>query len=181
MMQIKGPITFITGNLNKVKWTQKYIHVPITHTKLDLTEIQELDAKEVVKHKVREAYNILKKPVLVEDTSLTFHALGKLPGPFIKWFLTELGNEGLCNLVKDSDRSATATVIYGIFDGKNLYICEGNVKGMIADKPRGTNGFGWDPIFIPDGQPKTHGEMTDEEMDEISVRRMAVEKLKNIL
>jgi non-canonical purine NTP pyrophosphatase (RdgB/HAM1 family) len=170
-------LTFITGNLNKVKWTQRYIHIPLEHKKLDLTEIQSLDVYEVVEYKVKEAYEIVKKPVLVEDTSLVCHALGKLPGPFIKWFLEELGTEGLCKLI-NNNRKATATVVFGLFDGKNLRMYEGTVDGTIAEKPRGQNGFGWDPIFIPKGQKKTHGEMTPEEMDKINIRRIALEKME---
>lgn len=171
-------LTFITGNLNKVKWTQRYTPIPLEHKKLDLTEIQSLDVKEVVKHKVKEAYNILKKPVLVEDTSLIFHALGKLPGPLIKWFLEELGTDGLCKLITDKNREATATVVFGLFDGKKLRLYEGTTKGTVAEKPQGENGFGWDPIFIPNGQNKTHGEMTDEEHDKVSIRRLALEKMR---
>lgn len=177
---MKQPVVFITGNMHKVHWTQRYIHVPLTHKKLDLTEIQSLDPTEIVEHKVRQAYEILKQPVLVEDTSLTFHALGKLPGPLIKWFLEELGNEKLCKLVTD-DRSATAIVTFGFFDGKAVQFAQAHVTGKIAEKPLGTNGFGWDSIFIPDGQIKTHAEMSDEEIDEISVRRLALEELKKVL
>lgn len=173
-------IIFVTGNQNKADDTQRYLHIPMTHTKLDLTEIQSLDAKEVVEHKAREAYKILGHPVLVEDTSLVFHALGKLPGPFIKWFLQELGNDGLCELLKE-DRSATATVVFGFYDGTNLNFFEGSMTGTIAQAPRGKNGFGWDSIFIPAGQAKSYAEMTAEEHDTISMRRIALEKMKKEL
>ena len=173
-------ITFITGNQDKADATKRYLHIPMTHKKLELTEIQSLNVKEVVEHKAREAYKILGQPVLVEDTSLTFHALGKLPGPFIKWFLQELGNEGLCNLVKE-DRSATATVLFGLFDGTELHFFEGSSDGIIAQSPRGDNGFGWDSIFIPNGKTKTHAEMTSNELDAISIRRIALEKMKKEL
>lgn len=174
-------IIFITGNQDKANWTRRYIHVPMTHKKLDLAEIQSLDAKEIVEHKVKEAYKVLGQPVLVEDTSLTFHALGKLPGPFIKWFLQEIGCEGLCEIITKSDRSATATVTFGLYDGKLLHFFEGRITGTIAKSPRGKNGFGWDSIFIPDGQSKTHAEMTDEEIDAVSIRRFALEKMKKEL
>lgn len=180
MIKLTEPLTFITGNLHKVHWTQKYIHVPLEHKKIELTEIQSLSPKEVVEHKVKEAYKILQKPVLVEDTALTFHALGKLPGPFIKWFLEEVGNAGLCNLVTD-DRRATATVNYGVYDGNTFHFCEGEKPGTISNKPRGDNGFGWDPIFIPEGTIKTYAEMTDEEIINSSPRIAALEKLKQII
>jgi len=170
-------LMFITGNLNKVKQTQKYCPIPLEHKKLDLIEIQSLDVKEVVEHKVKEAYKILKKPVLVEDTSLVFHAMGKLPGPLIKWFLEELGNDGLCKLIT-KNRSATATVMYGFYDGEKIKFFEGIFEGEIAKTPRGKNGFGWDSIFIHKGQKKTYAEMTEEEFDAYNKRRIALEKMK---
>ena len=181
MIQLQEPLVFITGNIDKLHWTQRYIHIPIMHKKLDLVEIQSLDVKEVVEYKVKEAYKILNKPVLVEDTTLIFHAMGKLPGTFIKFFLSEIGNERLCRLLDNHDRSATAIVVFGIYDGTSLHFCEGKINGTIAESPRGKNGFGWDPIFIPEGQTKTHGEMTAEEMDKINIRRIALEKMAKIV
>src|SRR5476651_20517 len=105
-------ITFITGNLNKLARTKKYITIPLEHIKLDLMEIQSLDPKEVVEYKVKEAYKKIKKPVLVEDTSVVIHALGRLAGTFIKWFLEELKPAGICKLVPDNDRTATAIVFF---------------------------------------------------------------------
>ncbi|HSX09730.1 MAG TPA: non-canonical purine NTP pyrophosphatase [Candidatus Saccharimonadales bacterium] len=174
-------LTFITGNMYKVTWTQRYIHLPIKHKKLDLTEIQSLDPKEVVEHKVKEAYKIIKQPVLVEDTSVVFNAWGKLPGPFIKFFLEELGNEGMSKMLTGPDRSAVARVIYGVYNGKELYFFEGAIEGTISKKPMGTNGFGWNPIFIPNGWKKTYAEMTNEEMDKVGIRRIALEKMKKKL
>jgi inosine/xanthosine triphosphate pyrophosphatase family protein len=72
-------ITFITGNQKKADYLAQYLGIEVQHEKLDLDEIQSLDLREVVEHKVRQAYEMVKKPVLVEDTSLTFVALGKLP------------------------------------------------------------------------------------------------------
>ena len=80
-----------------------------------------------------------------------------------------------------TDRTAVALVVYGYYDGSKLQIIEQQLQGTISDKPKGTNGFGWDPIFIPDGQNKTYGEMSDEEIDYYSVRRMGLEKLQREL
>jgi non-canonical purine NTP pyrophosphatase (RdgB/HAM1 family) len=174
-------LTFITGNLNKVKWTQRYIHLPLEHKKLDLIEIQSLDSKIVVEHKVKEAYAIVKKPVLVEDTSLIFNTWGNLPGTFIKYFIEELGNDGLCKLLTNPDRSAIAKVVYGIYDGINFNIFEGLVEGTISKEALGSNGFGWNSIFIPNGLEKTYAQMTDEEIDQVSIRKIALEKMRKEL
>ncbi len=175
-------ITFITGNAKKAEELASYLNYPILHKKVDLTEIQSLDIYEIVKHKVSEAYSQIKSPVLVEDTSLSFSSLGKLPGPLIKWFSQELGNEGLCRILNNfEDRSVVAQVVFGFFDGKDIKYFEGSMDGIIADSPKGQNGFGWDPIFIPKGFDKTWGEMTPEEKEVKSMRKLALQKLEKFL
>lgn len=175
-------LTFITSNLAKAQQLGRHLDYPITHQKLDLHEIQSLDLEEIIEHKVKEAYKQVQAPVLVEDTSLIFTALGKLPGPLIKWFLTELDNEGLCRLLDGyTSREAQAKVSFGLYDGKELKTFEGEIRGTIANSPRGERGFGWDPIFIPTGYEKTWGEMTPEEQQETSMRRVALKKLEAFL
>jgi len=175
-------LTFITGNPSKAEQLARHLDYSVAHQKLDLPEIQSLDLKEIVEHKAKEAYKQIKKPVLVEDTSLVFSALGKLPGPLIKWFLTELDNAGLCKMLDGyTDRSAHAEVCFGLYDGQELQIFDGGVKGTVAESPRGERGFGWNPIFIPEGSTKTWGEMTPEEQKETSMRRIALKKLEAFL
>lgn len=180
-MNVKA-LTFITGNSAKAEQLGRHLDYPVGHRKLDLHEIQSLNIREIVEHKVKEAYGHVGTPVLVEDTSLAFVALGKLPGPLIKWFLTELGNEGLCRLLDGhTDRGACAEVCFGLYDGKELEMFDGSMKGTIAKQPKGECGFGWDPIFIPEGYGKTWGEMSPEEQKETSMRRIATKKLEAFL
>jgi inosine/xanthosine triphosphate pyrophosphatase family protein len=68
-------LTFITGNPKKAEYLAKYLGFPIDHEKIELDEIQSIDLREIVEHKVRQAYEISQKPVLVEDVSLEFEAL----------------------------------------------------------------------------------------------------------
>ncbi len=172
-------LTFITGNAAKAEQLSRHLDFPVTHQKLDLPEIQSLDLAEIVEHKAKEAFKHVGSLVLVEDTSLQFNALGRLPGPLIKWFLTELDNEGLCKLlIGYQDRSAYAEVVFGLYDGKELKTYSGSIQGSIANIPKGDRGFGWDPIFIPEGSIKTWGEMTVEEQKETSMRRIALKKLQ---
>lgn len=92
-------ITFITGNQKKADYLAKYIGLPIVHRKINLDELQSLDLREIVEHKVKQAYEIIKTPVIVEDVSLEFLALGKLPGPFIKFFVEQMPLETVCSLL----------------------------------------------------------------------------------
>ena len=175
-------LTFITGNPYKAKYLSEYFHLPIAHRKLDLPEIQSLDLEEVVRDKVRRAYDILGTPVLVEDVSFTFHALGKLPGPLIKWFMSSLGNEGMCKMLDGyDDRSAMISVMYALCDESGIHIFEGSVVGEISPMPKGNSNFGFDPIFIPNGSSKTHAEMTPDEKHETSMRKPAMQKLSAYL
>jgi len=172
---------FITGNQNKADYLAKWLELPIEHHKLDLDELQSLNLEAVVEHKVRQAYDLLQQPVLVEDVALTFTAMGRLPGTFIKWFLEELDQEGLCKLADGLEhRGAETRIIYAMYDGKELHMFEGKALGEIADRPRGTNGFGWNPVFIPEGESRTYAEIPPHEV-RYNSRAQAIAKLKKHL
>lgn len=174
-------ITFITGNPSKAEQLSKYLGIPVDHQKVDLNEIQSLDLKEVVAKKAQEAYDKVKNPVIVDDVSLVISSMGKLPGPFIKFFISELGNQGICKTVLNSDRSAQAEVCIGYYDEGNLQIFSGIIEGSISHEPQGTGGFGWDAIFIPNGYNQTRAEMNEKDYDDTSPRKFALEKLKEFL
>jgi non-canonical purine NTP pyrophosphatase (RdgB/HAM1 family) len=175
-------LIFITGNQNKADFLAKWLGRPVMHHKLDLDELQSLDLREVVEHKVRQAYGILKKPVLVEDASLTFAAMGRLPGTFIKWFIEELGYDGLLRLAHAlPTQEAHGTVCYAWYDGRHVKIFDGEMHGKIAAAPRGSGGFGFDPIFINDGYSITRAEMDEATYAKTSYRTEAMKKLKAYL
>jgi len=144
---------FITGNLNKVRYIEKTLGITLEHQNIELDEIQSADPQVVIEHKVKQAYAIVGKPVLVEDTSLTFNALNGLPGPFIKFFIqAENGLENLCRMLDGfEDRSAYGSVIYAHYDGVETHYFKGRLDGTIAPEPRGPGGYGWDIIFEPTG------------------------------
>jgi non-canonical purine NTP pyrophosphatase (RdgB/HAM1 family) len=158
-------VVFITGNAHKAEQLAKYIGDPIEYVKVELDEIQSLALRDVVRHKVMEAYKAVQRPVLVEDVSLEFTALGTLPGTFIRWFEEELGAEGLCKLLEGKERSATARCMYGYFDGQEEKYFEGSMQGTITEKPKGNGGYGWDCVFIPQGFTCTRAEMSETEYE----------------
>jgi inosine triphosphate pyrophosphatase len=175
-------IVFITGNQNKADFLAKWLGHPVKHHKLDLDELQSLDLHEIVEHKVRQAYDLLKTPVLVEDASLRFAAMGRLPGPFVKWFIEEMGYDGLLRLALSlPSQEAHGRVCYGYYDGKTLRLFDGEMHGRIAKEPRGSGGFGFDPIFINDGYNITRAEMAEADYTKTSYRTDALTKLKPFL
>lgn len=173
---------FITGSKNKFTEVQAVLP-DVEQMDLDLVEIQELDAHKIIAAKLAEARKThTTGALIVEDTSLYFDALKGLPGPLIKWFMKTVGNEGLYKIAQSfGNHGAEAKTIIGYVDDKgSVEFFEGVVKGTIVE-PRGDTNFGWDPIFIPEGYDKTFAELTPEEKNSISMRRMAVEKLKTHL
>ncbi len=175
-------ITFITGNPHKAEQLEENLGFPVQSRAVDIAEIQSLDPAEVAEAKVRAAYEELGIPVLVEDTSIRFTALGKLPGPYIKAFIEELGAAGICRLLDGYDnREATVETQFALFDGKELRFFRSSMPCTVANQPRGVDGMGTDSILIPEGSTKTWGEMDKKEQTRTSVRMIAIGKLAEYL
>lgn len=171
---------FITSNENKFQEVKSIIP-EIEQLDIKLPEIQDIDARKIIKAKLLEALKHKGGELIVEDTSLYFDCLNGLPGPLIKWFLETIGNEGLHDIAKNlGNNRAEAKTIIGYAEGKKIHFFEGSIKGSIV-KPKGDSNFGWDPIFQPLGFNKTFAEMTKDEKNSISMRRMALNKLKAFL
>ncbi|MBW2992770.1 RdgB/HAM1 family non-canonical purine NTP pyrophosphatase [Candidatus Woesearchaeota archaeon] len=175
-------INFVTRNKSKLKEAKEILNnVEIENIELDIPELQGTP-EDIVKEKAKAAAELTKKAVFVEDVSDCFHALGGMPGPYVKDFLKAMRLEDIPKLLDSfEDKSATAICSIGYCEPNKEPICiQGKVKGIIVP-PRGKNHFGWDPIFQPDGHDKTFAEMTAEEKNKISHRRLALEKFKEYL
>ncbi len=172
---------FITGNKDKFGEAKSIID-SIEQIDFDLPEIQELEAKKIIEEKLNEAIaNNPGKEFFCEDTSLYIDCLNGLPGPLIKWFLKKLENKGIFELIsKYENKNAIARTVIGYSDGKETVFFEEEIKGKIVN-PRGDTGFGWDPIFQPEGYDKTFAELGFEEKNKISMRKQALIKLKDYL
>lgn len=176
---------FITGNKNKLQEIRNlFLDIPeieIDNLNIDLPEIQELDSKKVILEKIEVAKEKDKslKNIFVEDTSLCFDYLNGFPGPLIKWLYTAAGPQKISEMLKPNNK-ATAIVSIGFYDGKDTHFFEGKVTGKIVS-PRGDDRFAWDLIFMPDGHNKTYAEMTIEEKNNISMRRLAIFSFKEYL
>jgi non-canonical purine NTP pyrophosphatase (RdgB/HAM1 family) len=175
-------LTFITSHPKKAEQLSWHLDHTVDHESLDIPEIQSLDPSTVISAKALEAYRQLGKPVLIEDVSLRFAALGRLPGPYIKDFLAELKPEGLCRLLDGyNDRTAYVETGFGLCINGTVEIFSASLKGMITENPRGDTGFGTDAIFVPAGYDKTWGEMDKDEQIKTSVRRIALQQLQERL
>jgi inosine triphosphate pyrophosphatase len=172
---------FITGNKNKFAEV-KLILTDVEQLDIELPEIQELDPRKIIEAKLQVAFQHTEGEFIVEDTSLYFDGLNGLPGPLIKWFSQALGNDGLANLAQklENNKAVAKTIIGYAKSPKEIHFFEGEVLGKIVPVTS-ESAFGWDPIFMPAGYEKTFAEMTTAEKNEISMRQMAVNKLKEYL
>lgn len=157
------PITFITGNPKKAEYLAKYLGFPVSHQKIELDEIQSMDLKEIIEHKVRQAYDKIKSPVIVEDVSLEFEALNGLPGPFIRFFVENTPMQMICDMVGNHNRKAVAKSVFGFYDGQEIKLFEGRLPGEIAKAPAGEGGYGWDKFFVPEGYSVTRAQLNQED------------------
>ena len=178
----KKIINFVSSNKNKLRelnemFNEHFKDVEVKQLDIDLPELQGLP-EDIVKGKLKialEKSKNLKGPILVEDTSLCFNAYGGLPGPYIKYFLKAIKQEGLYKMAcVFDDHSAYAQSIFGLQKGENeepnLFI--GKTEGEIVF-PRGQKNFGllgWDPCFKPNCSNKTYAEMKEDEKNKISHR-----------
>lgn len=174
-------LIFATGNKNKLREAQDVLKgCKVIGMKLDIPEIQGSE-EEVVRDKAQRAYDVLKKPVFVDDTSLHMHALRGLPGVYTVHFIDRIGTEGVYKLLEPyDDKRASAISYIGYHDGKEIHLFKGESHGVIVP-PSGKNFFGFDPIFQPEGTAKTYAEMALEEKNVISHRAQALRKFKDYL
>ncbi|MCA1838650.1 MAG: RdgB/HAM1 family non-canonical purine NTP pyrophosphatase [Actinobacteria bacterium] len=155
---------FVTSNPNKAREAAEILGVEMRSVGLDLPELQALDVAQVAVAKAAAARATLgdpDSPVLVEDSGLVIDAWNGLPGALTKWFLRSVGNEGLVKMLSgEENRSARAVcaVAIALADG-SVHVFVGEVEGNVAPEPRGSGGFGWDPIFVPEGYTETYAEL----------------------
>jgi inosine triphosphate pyrophosphatase len=175
------PLFFITGNQGKLA-EAKSIIPNIEGLDIELPEIQGVDAHNIIEAKLKAAFEHKSGEFVVEDTSLYYEGLNGLPGPLVKWFLETVGPDGLYKFAKGFNAyKATAKTIVGYAkDPNNIQFFEGNTEGQVVE-PRGEQGFGFDPVFQPDGYNQTFAEMGRDEKNKISMRRLAFGQLKNYL
>jgi len=153
-----NPITLVTGNPHKLAELSKVFPpgIELRSIKLDLDEIQTLDLHTIVRHKLHQAFEVVGRPVVIEDVSAELDALNGLPGPFIKFFEERLGRGALFKLAGETRVKIICSM--GYYDGKQEYIVDGVLEGRIV-APRDGEGFGFDFVLIPDGYDKTMSEL----------------------
>lgn len=175
-------VYFVTSNKDKILEAKSVFGDDLETYDLDLEEIQSMDIKKVAESKALEAYRIIGKPLFVEDTAAYLECMHGFPGPFVKWMLATAGTAGIAKI---ADRLGNARIVASVavafYDGKKMKAFSASLKGRVAKKPAGKEGFGFDFIFIPEGYSKTFAQLGREVKNRISPRSAALRKLKRHL
>jgi XTP/dITP diphosphohydrolase len=193
MKSLSMKLVFASNNKNKVREISHILDDKITLLSLgevnileDIPEDEPLIEGNAL-FKARYVFNATGLDVFADDTGLEVEALNGLPGVHSARFAGE-SKDSSANIAKvlamlngaDNRNARFRTVIALIFEGKE-YLFEGTISGTIIDEKRGDEGFGYDPVFIPEGQVLTFAQMSLNEKNKISHRALAFEKLKEFL
>lgn len=164
----------VTSNSGKRLEAESILGHAVTACPLELPEIQSLDLLEVLHAKGEEALRRLGRPLVVEETGLFLSALNGFPGPLVKWFLEAAGPEGIARTAQAlGDPRVEARCALLFTDGQRKVVAEGVTAGRLVLPPRGAGGFGWDPVFQPEGETLTYGELSPEAKGRIGHRGRA--------
>lgn len=158
-------IFFATSNRGKFQEAQKALSeqgVQIEHFPFSHNELRSESLEEIASEAAEEAYRRCQRPVFVEDSGLFVKALGGFPGTYSAWVMKKIGPGGILKLLDGAkDRSAYFEACIAYHDGEKVGIFKGRCDGSISLSQRGRDGFGYDPIFIPEGHDKTFAESID--------------------
>lgn len=186
-----------TSNLNKVEEMKKIL----SDFDIEILSKEDVGAlPEVEEDRGTFAGNALKKaktiqqevelPTIADDSGLSVEALDGKPGVYSARFAgtdaTDQENNrkllGLLSGIEDNRRRAHFICVMAFIDEDgNEEIVEGKCHGEIGFEPRGENGFGYDPLFIPDGYQQTFAQLNSEVKNDISHRAKALKKLRKVL
>jgi XTP/dITP diphosphohydrolase len=174
---------FVSNNIHKYSEIKSILKDRITDIDLKfhkqtIIEIQEEKIKKIAIEKSISAYNILNKPILIEDDGLFIKSLNGFPGQYSSYVFKSLGNAGIIKLLKgNKDRSAIFKSVFVYNNGVVTKLFAGQINGTIATTIT-PGGWGYDPIFIPHKMNITFGKLKENnQKNELSHRRIALDKL----
>ena len=165
ILHYKMEIIFVTtnpGKMGEAKIIGAEFGIDFISNNYDTRELQSMDPCEIAEDSARDAYEKIGKPLIVEDSGLFIDTIGGFPGPFSAYVYKTIGLDGLLKTLENKvNRGASMKSAVAFTDGKRIKSFMGECKGTVPKDQRGTNGFGYDPIFIPESHDKTFGEDTN--------------------
>jgi len=180
-MQQSSELFFVSSNTHKFTEAQRILSnlgLEISLFKTKLEEIQSNSLGEIAKRKALDAYSKVQKPVIIEDDGLFIDSLDGFPGPYSSYAYDTIGNKGIMNLLeKIESRNAKFVAIIAYCNGvDDVQLFESSIPGKISLSIE-EGGWGYDPIFIPDGESKTYANVSDK--DKFSHRSASLKKFSD--
>lgn len=172
-------VLFVSSNKNKFYEAKSILSknkINLGFFKSNLKEIQANSIKEIAAQKADDAYRRIHKPLIIEDTGLFIDSLSGFPGPFSSYVFKTIGNSGILRLVKTNRKAKFLSVVAYCDNKYGVVLFEAKVDGKISKKSIG-KGWGYDPIFIPQGYSKPYALLSNK--NEISHRYKALKKFSN--
>ena len=186
-------IVFVTNNMNKLSEIRSLIS-----SNYNLMSLEEINFNDEIKEtestlegnallKARHIFSKYKLNCFADDTGLEVDFLDGAPGVYSARYagpncLAKDNIEKVLNELKDANnrKAKFITVIALIIEGEE-FVFKGECRGVLIKKPIGSDGFGYDPIFLPNGSNLTFAQMDKDEKGKISHRGLAVKKLLEFL
>ncbi len=190
---MKQEVVFATNNGNKLREVRQMLS-----DKYDILSLQDIGFQQDIPEteetltgnailKAQTIADFSRLPVLADDTGLEIEYLDGRPGVYSARFAGEHCNaednmnKVLQEMKEAENRKAKFRTVIAYIIQQNKHIFEGEVLGTILSEKRGEHGFGYDPIFVPNGYDKSFAEMSGEQKNEISHRALAVAKMVEFL
>lgn len=180
-------IFFVTGNQNKVFEINELLRDTGLHilSQSDLNYHEDIEEtgstfEENAIIKAKTVHDIYQKPVFAEDSGLEIFALNGEPGVLSARYAGALKSDMnniqlvLSRLKNVKDRRACFKTVVAYIHQKKIYTFKGSIQGTITEEPKGNGGFGYDPIFIPDGFEQTFAQLSAADKNRISHRGVAI-------
>ena len=180
-MQQSSELFFASSNNHKFEEAQRILSnlgLEINMFKTTLEEIQSNSMNEIAKRKALDAFRKIKKPVIIEDDGLFIESLDGFPGPYSSYVYDTIGNKVIMRLLENIEtRNAKFVAIIAYSDEENdAKLFESSIPGKISLSIE-EGGWGYDPIFIPDGESKTYANVSDK--DKFSHRSASLKKFSD--
>ncbi|HEV8049579.1 MAG TPA: non-canonical purine NTP pyrophosphatase [Thermoplasmata archaeon] len=172
-------VTFVTSNPGKVAEARRVFAefgIGVRWSRRELPEPQSDRLEDVVRAKLAAATKS-GRAVVVEDSGIFVPSLGGFPGVYSRNAYDTIGLPGLLRLVAGRPRRAEFRAVAGYRRGRTELLAVGRVEGTLSARPRGSGGFGYDPVFVPRGERRTFAEMAPAEKDALSHRGRAMRAL----
>jgi len=178
-------LSVVTTNPGKVREFRAglaQLPLELHHLNRSYHELQADTLEEVASFGLQELADEMDGDFCLEDSGLFVETFRGFPGVYSAYALKTIGLNGLLRLVEGShDLRAHFASVIALSWGGETHLFRGEVHGQLARNPRGSGGFGYDPLFIPEGETRTFGEMALEEKIKRSHRGQALAKLASFL